>query len=205
LKALLGRLKVCLKHIRWVPCALATLLFCGCVGIPGPMPSIKYANLVARSPTIMLTSPALMAGNVIPARYVCGRGVWLPLRWSQVPVKTVELILFIGALGAPRAATGGGVWTPIVGGKLIVGILPSLHRLDPGGVPRGAVELMRPRIPACPSRIGGSRFVFRLFAFARGALVDRNDVPADLSLRFMNRLIDSAFAIGTITATSAPT
>lgn len=115
---------------------LAALALAGCGGGGA---SSQSATASIPSASIPLESPVLVGTTAIPARYTCdGKDVSLPLQWTRVPVQAKELILVILAL-TPVRVVGSRVRERFAVDWAVAGLRPSLHRLDPGRLPPGAI------------------------------------------------------------------
>jgi len=103
-------------------------------------PSTQTSGTTAASPAkvpevnLALTSLVLREGSPIPGRYTCdGADTPPPLRWGNVPVGTVELILEIFEIDPGSTSSESFFdWA-------VAGVKPMLHGIVAGGVPRGAV------------------------------------------------------------------
>jgi phosphatidylethanolamine-binding protein (PEBP) family uncharacterized protein len=156
----------------WFILVTAVFVYVGCAQSQRtpPAPDVVY-----------IRSPALSTGGVLPNRYRCGSGSWLPLSWGDLPRGTAQLALYIGSYGAARKIGGGWRWRPIATAALIVGIPPHPNALRVGGLPLGAVEISglprggvpgaKPSLPICPDGHSYHRFMFRLYALGRHAKV----------------------------------
>jgi len=112
---------------------------------------------------LALTSPVVLGGQAIPARYTCdGEHVSPPLAWTGVPGGTVELALTVRD---PDAADGDFVhW-------VVTGLDPALTGIGEGAVPEGAVEARNDTsefgwFGPCPPPGETHRYVFTLFALS---------------------------------------
>ncbi len=168
------------------------------IAIPGCGGSTKpNAN---NTPEIAFQSPVLTAKKVIPARYKCNvNKIWLPVRWGVVPGKTQELVLYMARYTDLKPSSTG-TTARLLSQALIVGLKPSLHELQAGKLPHGALvgeyETGGERIPICPSRKGSQGFVFRLYALPSRLNINKGQQSASL----LARLNSEATAAGTLTA-----
>lgn len=106
----------------------------------------------------------MRAGGAIPRRYSCAQKVWLPLRWGSLPSDTSEVVLYFGGYGTPRTVARGVRVRTLVAAWGVIGLPPSLHRLDVGPLPAHALALSSGRVPACPPDAPGQRIDFKLYA-----------------------------------------
>lgn len=163
------------------------------VFVSGCSNGVRVSSAVRRQ--LAFQSPVLVAGNDMPSRYKCAEKIWLPLRWGAVPVGTAELVLNINGYGPTQVIGRGGTLTPVIAGALIVGLKPKLHELPVGDLPKGAFGLLEANVPACPPRISGGRFVFRLFALSPKQQI-RHPQAIGSGFELLNKLILHASAVG---------
>ena len=100
-------------------------------GCSGDRETSSSPTSVLRLETLAVSSPAFDDGATIPERFSCeGENVPPPLRWSDIPDGTTELVIVVTD---PDAPSGTFVhWT-------VWGIDPSVTGID-GDLPEGAVE-----------------------------------------------------------------
>jgi Raf kinase inhibitor-like YbhB/YbcL family protein len=125
------------------------------------------------SDTIRLTSPAFAAGQTLPVRFTCsGAGVSPPLRWTEVPPRTKELVVILEDPDAP-----GGTFLH----WMVRGVEPTS-----GGLPEGAQGLKTAQnsagkkgyAPPCPPPgAAPHHYVFRVLALGE-PLVAPSDTSA---------------------------
>jgi hypothetical protein len=120
---------------------------------------------------IALESPALAGTHAIPPRYTCdGKDISLPLQWGAVPPATKELALLVLSL-KPVRTTGSGVVERISVLWAVAGLRPTLHRLAPDTLPRGAIlgrnERGRSGYSICPAEGTSQNYLIALFASPR--------------------------------------
>jgi len=143
---------------------LSALALAGCGASSVPGESI---------PKITVTSAAIH-GLSLPARYTCdGKDIPPPLEWGAVPARTGSLVLFlVGIRPKPNTSqyTFSVDWA-------VAGLDPSLHRLDPGRLPTGAVVGVasdgKRKYSVCPKAGTVEQFQFELYGLPRGAAVAR--------------------------------
>jgi phosphatidylethanolamine-binding protein (PEBP) family uncharacterized protein len=83
---------------------------------------------------IHLTSPAFTEGGAIPVRYTCeDSDVSPPLRWSNVPSGTAELVLFVNKFQTTPSSGEPLSWA-------VAGLSPTSSGIAAGTLPSGAVE-----------------------------------------------------------------
>ncbi len=120
-----------------VAAVAAVLAGCGgSSGTAGGHPQSPPPATAARAPapvpagTIEVTIPTLLPERFIPARYTCdGTDTSLPVRWSDVPRGTAELVLFLASLRP----------TPTFFNWAVAGLRPTTHGIAAGALPPGAV------------------------------------------------------------------
>jgi phosphatidylethanolamine-binding protein (PEBP) family uncharacterized protein len=142
---------------------LTALLFAGCGGA-----ATSSSSPAEHGQAVALESPVLVGPHAIPRNYTCdGKDVSLPLRWSPVPAATKELAVLILALQSPRKNAGGEA-ARVVAQWGVVGLPPTLRRLAPGALPRGALVGLnpsgRPSYSICPAKGTHQRYLITLFA-----------------------------------------
>jgi phosphatidylethanolamine-binding protein (PEBP) family uncharacterized protein len=124
------------------------------------------AGSTATSPTpqkIAFRSPAVSASK-LPAQYTCdGRDTWPPLEWGAVPSGTGSLALFVVAI-LPEPATH----TYKVSIEwAVAGLLPTLHKLDPGQLPSyayvGTNSSGKRGYSLCPPKGSTVQYQFELY------------------------------------------
>jgi phosphatidylethanolamine-binding protein (PEBP) family uncharacterized protein len=130
---------------------------------------------IAHPPKVEFKSAALKS-YVIPANYTCdGKDVNLPLEWGPVPHDTGELVLAM--VGLTPISPGASSYNATVEWA-IAGIKPSLHKLAPGALPRGAhVGISRDgtrRFNICPKKGTTARYQFMLYGVPASVSVSRN-------------------------------
>jgi Raf kinase inhibitor-like YbhB/YbcL family protein len=123
--------------------------------------------------SIALWSPAFLDGEAIPIAHAgkgVGEGVSPPLRWSNLPAETAELVLIVEDPDAPLPA-------PSVH-LIATGVAPDVSGLPAGALNATAdsegLQLHHGRLnrkgyfgPLPPPGHGSHRYVFQLFALAR--------------------------------------
>jgi hypothetical protein len=117
-------------------------------------------------------SPAIVS-HLIPVRYTCdGENTNPPLEWGAVPSDTGELVLTAIGL-TPTVPPSNDYHASIE--WAIAGIKPSLHRLEPGEIPRGAhvgVSSNEHRhFNVCPKKGTTEEYQFMLYGVPSGAKV----------------------------------
>jgi phosphatidylethanolamine-binding protein (PEBP) family uncharacterized protein len=167
----------------------------GCGGATSPS-----AN---NTPEIAFLSPALTASKVIPARYKCDvNKIWLPVRWGALPSGTKELVMYVARYTNVRS-TANGSTARLLSQALIVGLKPTLHELQTGKLPHGALvgeyETGSQRVPICPAGRPSQGFIFRLYALRSPLNISKGKQGASL----LSKLNSEALAAGTFTASYA--
>jgi phosphatidylethanolamine-binding protein (PEBP) family uncharacterized protein len=161
------------------------------------------STTTSEKPAISFSSPAVVPGKPIPARYKCNvRNSWLPLRWGALPAGTQELALYIVRFGTPKVVKGGRVKAEIQAESIVVGLKPTLRRLSTGKFPPGAVVGVRPVKDGqtiCPTTTSRSRvqnLLFRIFALPHKLDLGKGKQPSTL----VSRLDAQALEAGTFIA-----
>ena len=155
--------------------------------------------------TIQLTSPAFEDGGCIPARYTVEAGdISPPLKWSNVPPETQELVLVVEDYDVPFPH-------PLMH-LLVYSISPSSTGFAEGALPnreddtqksglllgRNSMHHRRYDGPAPIPGHGPHHYVFELFAFAESILFD--EVPNRSA--FLDAIKDkTVLATGRLTGT----
>ena len=188
---------------------LAVALLAGCGGD-------SSSDASEGPPEITLESPAIGKDGVISPRYECGGGsIWLPLRWSQAPEGTKELVLYFGRYRYVKKGKG----EPRV--KVPFGIL--ITKLDPSrrGVNALPIEaeptLTYHPFQSCVPR-EGQNVILQLFALKRPLLYPEADTETVYDLvetvlgeksdrgnpKWVKELTEESLATAQITATYGP-
>lgn len=136
---------------------------------------------------LTLTSPAFADNAFIPVQYTCdGDNISPPLKWSQVPDGTVEMVLLFEDPDGPGFTAGTQVYW------VLFGLDPASAGLEEGKVPAGAIGGKNDygrtdwAGPCPPSGGKAHRYIFTLLALsepsglAEGAS-PRKDLPYALS------------------------
>lgn len=110
--------------------AVPLVLIVAAAGCSDDKAEQSTSTSVLRLETLAVSSPAFEDGATIPERFSCeGENVPPPLRWSDIPEETRELVIVVTD---PEAPSGTFVhWT-------VWGIDPSVEGID-GELPEGAV------------------------------------------------------------------
>jgi phosphatidylethanolamine-binding protein (PEBP) family uncharacterized protein len=159
---------------------------------------------VIKQQEISLQSPVLGAGTRIPVSYSCNEGIWLPLRWGSLPADTRELVLYLGGYSAPRALSGGTTLSLITANSLIVGLKPTLHKLQVGELPAGARVLVEHGVPSCPPRLAGREMVFKLYALPHAERISSRSLSSGSLVELMSQIDRQALGAGILNAAYAP-
>jgi hypothetical protein len=172
----------------------------GCGDDYGTTSEVKDSAVVKDSAKgqriIRLSSPILANGKTLPGSFTCDpKAVWLPLRWSGVPDKAEELVLY-GARVRHEDTGDAGVAT-LVSAVLIGGLPPAPNKLAAGPPPDDAFFISGPRpetlcLPGKPDE----ELTFQLYALAPGQRLDRSSPQIEEVLRLFER----ALAVGSIFA-----
>jgi Raf kinase inhibitor-like YbhB/YbcL family protein len=135
---------------------------------------------------LTLTSPAFADNEFVPVQYTCdGDNISPPLKWSDVPDGTVELVLIFEDPDGP----GGTGRTQVY--WVLFGLDPASGGLEEGKVPAGAIGGKNDYgrtdwAGPCPPFGKAHRYIFTLLALselsglAEGAS-PRRDLPSALS------------------------
>jgi Raf kinase inhibitor-like YbhB/YbcL family protein len=114
--------------------------------------------------TVAFSSPAFGKGSKIPVRYTCdGANESPPLKWSRLPAKTAQLLLFVLDLaGGPKGSIR---WS-------VGDISPQVHSFAANSIPAGAVVGLNSLGKAdwagvCPSKGKPHNYVFLLYALRK--------------------------------------
>ncbi len=142
------------------------------------LPTTTQAVINTASPTLfVLTSPGFEPGGTVPATYTCdGPGTSPPLAWSNVPAKTVELVLAISDPQADNAIQ----W-------MVAGISPTSTGVAAGATPAGGVVLANTAgahayAPLCPPAGQDHTYEFTLYALTTpSGLTAASDATAALA------------------------
>jgi Raf kinase inhibitor-like YbhB/YbcL family protein len=173
---------------RLVVAALA-LPLAGCGGGSGDHAAAPEPTRASR--TITVASPAFADGERIPDRYTChGDGVSPPLRWSGVPADSSVALV---------------VDDPEPGGDyvhwVVLGISPTLGRIDPGTPPPDAQEVDGTGGPGwtapCPPS-GTHHYRFTVYALPAN---EKFSVQGGSATDFVAAIADQAVAWGRLTGT----
>ena len=127
---------------------------------------------------LTLTSPAFADNEFVPVQYTCdGDNISPPLKWSDVPDGTVELVLIFEDPDGPGGMGGTQVYW------VLFGLDPASGGLEEGKVPAGAVGGKNDYgrtdwAGPCPPRGRAHRYVFTLFAVKQDALPVNADTSA---------------------------
>jgi phosphatidylethanolamine-binding protein (PEBP) family uncharacterized protein len=105
-----------------------------------------------------------VTNNTMPALYTCdGRNTWPPLEWGNVPPGTGSLALFVvGVIPNPVTHTfkASVEWA-------VAGLLPTLHKLDPGHLPSyayvGINSNGKRNYSICPKKGVAEQYQFELY------------------------------------------
>jgi Raf kinase inhibitor-like YbhB/YbcL family protein len=135
---------------------------------------------------LTFTSPAFADNEFVPVQYTCdGDNISPPLKWSDVPDGTVELVLLFEDPDGPGGMGGTQVYW------VLFGLDPASGGLEEGKVPAGAVGGKNDYgrtdwAGPCPPRGRAHRYVFTLLALSEpSGLTEgaspRKDLPYALS------------------------
>jgi phosphatidylethanolamine-binding protein (PEBP) family uncharacterized protein len=143
---------------------VSSLALSGCGG-SSPAPRAAAVKVSFNSPAI--------TGHLIPARYTCdGEDMNPPLEWGAVPKDTGELVL--AAVGFTPTEPVSNDYRVTIEWAL-AGIKPSLHKLAPGEIPRGAIvgesAGERRHFNVCPKKGTTEEYQFMLYGVPAGAKV----------------------------------
>jgi phosphatidylethanolamine-binding protein (PEBP) family uncharacterized protein len=146
---------------------LAALALAGC-GDGSPSTAAPGTSIGQQ---IALESPVMAGTHAIPPRYTCdGKNISLPLRWGSVPAGTRELALLVLSL-KPVRTTGSGVVERASVLWAVTGLRPTLRRLAPGRLPRGAIlgrnSGGHSGYSICPAEGTSQNYLIALFASPR--------------------------------------
>lgn len=149
-----------MHRFRFLAAAVAAVtVLAGCSDDRGDN---STSTSVLKLETLAVSSPAFEDGANIPERFSCeGENIPPPLRWSDIPEETRELVIVVTD---PEAPSGTFVhWT-------VWGIDPSSKGID-GELPEGAVEGMsssgKPTyIGPCPPAGETHRYNFEVIALS---------------------------------------
>ncbi len=134
-------------------------LLAGCGGGDGGKGDTVTSPPSSAPSSLLLSSPAIMPGRTIPARYTCaGAGTSPPLRWSKIPAAARSLALFVADPDAPGGTfvhwTAWGIRP--AAGALPAGAKPPIQGADSAGHLGWT--------PPCPPAGKPHRYVFTLYA-----------------------------------------
>jgi hypothetical protein len=168
---------------------IVTLLVAGCSSSGNGNSADEQAK-----PRIVVSSPAVQQRGRVPERFHCREDeVWLPLKWTRVPVGTVELILvssisrFEEQLGRPKAH--------LQSVNLLGGLSSRLRQLKPGADPDRSYRKTH-FTDLCPSRSKITGMVFVIYAM--GQQQYRLRQIQELELTDLEGLEASALASGSL-------
>jgi hypothetical protein len=179
---------------------LAAWMVVGCVGVVQPVEQpvpVSPAASTAGGETMKLTSSAVAAGAMIPAKYTCdGEDISPPLAWSDAPGGTKALALICDDPDAPV-----GTWVHWVAFNLppdLTGLpegVPAEKNLKTGGV-QGANSWRRIGYggPCPPS--GTHRYFFKLFALDAMLPLDGNATAKDVQAAMKGHILAEAQLMG---------
>jgi len=117
---------------------------------------------------IAFKSPAVTA-NTMPARYTCdGRNTWPTLEWGAVPAGTGSLALFVVGI-TPKPGTQS---YKVSVEWAVAGLVPTLHRLPTGELPRhvyiGIDSDGKSGYSLCPAKGSHTQYQFELYGIPKG-------------------------------------
>lgn len=113
--------------------------------------------------TIQLESPAVQDNGVISPDVACGAGtIWLPLKWSDVPSGTEEMILYFGRFR--REDAGGAQRVRVPFAAMLTGISPELHGMAANTFPAGSEPVIFGTSENCQTARIGQKLLVELFA-----------------------------------------
>jgi hypothetical protein len=184
-----------IRHARVIGLLVLVATLGGC-GNARHFAHVVQRPSVTTKREIAFRSPALTAGKVIPAGYTCTQKIWLPLWWGTLPADTVELVLYFGGFGSPKAVAPGETFSPIVAAAGIVGLKPTPHRLSVGALPAGAFRVSEARVPNCPPRAVGGEFVIRLYALSRQQRIRRSSLSSESPRELLLKVSHRALGVG---------
>jgi phosphatidylethanolamine-binding protein (PEBP) family uncharacterized protein len=165
-----------IKPLRGLPAIVtagalvASLAVAGCGSTSASTSSSNStsASTSARKspPPLTFSSPALGHNGTIPANYTCdGSNTSLPLRWTNVPPGTAELIIYVlKPIHVPKGKKAHALvqW-------VVAGISPQLHGMGAGKLPQGAIVGInsvehKTDYSICPEKGTLQPYIFDLFA-----------------------------------------
>ncbi len=147
--------------------------------------------------TITLTSPAFENGAMIPAEYTCdGKNISPPLRWGDVPEKTMSIALIVHDPDAP-----GGDWLHWT----VYDLPPTIHSL-PEGMPRSKALIFGEKQgmtdfktlgyggPCPPSAT--HRYYFRIYALDKFLYLEGGASRSDLTAAMQGHILAEGELMG---------
>lgn len=143
---------------RATTCALllSALALAGCAKAGSTTTSGTPQKIVFKSPVV--------SANKLPAQYTCdGRDIWPPLEWGKVPSGTGSLALFVvGYIPEPSTHT-----YKVSVEWAVAGLLPTLHKIDPGRLPSyayvGTNSTGKRSYSLCPPKATTVQYQFELY------------------------------------------
>lgn len=179
---------------------VVSALSVGCGGLDSENTDAENESLLGKSDVLKVKSPTLGSSGAIPVGVRCRPySVWVPLRWSSVPVDTREIVVSI-SFDEFRSREGGGVESVLVSEEIIGNLAPDMQRLTAGPVPDGAFIKHHYAGGYCPPTDRESGLVFSVFALPAGNRLKRFEA---IGLSTVKALEGRALASGSLLASYA--
>jgi phosphatidylethanolamine-binding protein (PEBP) family uncharacterized protein len=143
---------------------------------PRPIPGVVLLSALAlagcgssaattsSTPQKIAFHSSAVSNNTMPATYTCdGRNTWPPLEWGKIPPGTGSLALFVvGIIPKPATHT-----FKVSVEWAVAGLLPTLHKLEPGHLPSYAYVGINSRgkqnYSICPEKGVAEQYQFELY------------------------------------------
>jgi phosphatidylethanolamine-binding protein (PEBP) family uncharacterized protein len=129
-----------------------------------PSTAARSSTTSEKLPTLDITLESPVSLEPIAARYTCdGSNGSLPIAWSHIPAKTVELELFV----FDALKTHGKNFADWA----VAGVKPGLHKLSSGQLPPGAIVgrngFGQVRYSLCPPKGTTAHYIVLMYALPR--------------------------------------